>query len=221
MVLQFSERPGSHERHLRRRCDNPLFPPERRQITQTDVDSARAADAQEYREFRAQFHQLLQEAGEMAGSVDTELVLGLKERIEQLYEQCAAFGGDHAKEKEGLLRLNDVIMGAVRRAAGDDPVAMAELEKEQAARQLHLQLLEYPLVADLLRDDTPIEAQDLVPTLLSEDPESVRVVMSLFEPEQQTQLQTEAGRLVQRAEHQGELAARAHASYEAMASPLQ
>lgn len=221
MALQFSDRPGSRERHLRRRYDNPLFPHARRQITQADIDSARLADQHEYREFREQFRQLLQEAGEMAGSVETDLVLGLKERIEQLYEHCAAFGGDHAKEKQGLLRLNEVIMAAVRQAAGDDPLAIEELEKEQAARQLHLHLLDYPLVADLLRDDTPIEAQDLVPTLLSEDPESVRVVMSLFEPPQQAQLQTEAAHLVQRAEQEGVLAAQAQASYEAMASPLQ
>lgn len=221
MALQFSDQPGSRERHLRRRCDNPLFPAARRQISQADVDAARRADEQEYAEFRVQFHELLQEAGSMAGSVDTELVLGLKEKIEQLYEQCAGFGGDHEKEKQGLLRLNDVIMAAVRRAAGDDPLALEELETEQQARQLHLQLLEYSLVADLLRDDAPIEAQDLVPTLLSEDPESVRVVMSLFEPDQQARLQTEAAHLVQRAETEGVLAAQAQASYEAMASPLQ
>lgn len=221
MALQFSDRPGSRERHLRRRCDNPLFPPDRRSITQAQVDVAREADETEYREFRERFRQLLHDAGEMSGSVDTEKVLALKERIEQLYEQCAGFGGDHEQEKQGLLRLNDVIMGAVRRAAGNDPLAIEELNNEQAARQLHLQLLEYPLVADLLRDDTPIEAQDLVPTLLSEDPESVRVVMSLFEPDQQTRLQTEAAHLVQRAESEGALEARAQASYEAMASPLQ
>lgn len=221
MALQFSDQPGSYERHVRRRYDNPLFPPGRQQITQADVDAARATDEREYQAFRTEFHQLLQEAGNMAGSVDTELVLGLKERIEQLYERCAGFGGDHSKEKQGLLRLNEVIMTAVRGAAGDDPLAMEELEKEQTARQLHLELLEYPLVADLLREDTPIEAQDLVPTLLSEDPESVRVVMSLFEPQQQAQLQSEASRLVKRAENEGVLAAQAHASYEAMASPLQ
>ncbi len=221
MAMQFSEAAGIRERHLRRRYDNPLFSPARRRITQAELDDARLEDEREYQEFREQFHQLLHEAGEMAGSADTELVLGIKERIEQLYEQCAAFGGDHDKEKQGLLRLNEVIMGAVRRAAGDDPVAMEELEKEQTARQLHLQLLEYPIVADLLRDDTPIAAEDLVPTLLSEDPESVRVVMSLFEPEQQNQLQTEAERLVQHAEREGALEPRARASYEAMASPLQ
>lgn len=221
MALQFSDRPGSRERHLRRRCDNPLFPPARREISQAEVDAAREADEAEHQEFRERFRQLLQDAGEMSGSVDTEKVLALKERIEQLYEQCASLGGDHEQEKQGLLRLNEVIMTAVRRAAGNDPLALQELDDEQAARQLHLQLLEYPLVVDLLRDGTPVEAEDLVPTLLSEDPESVRVVMSLFEPEQQARLQAEAAHLVQRAESEGASVARAQASYEAMASPLQ
>lgn len=213
--------PGPRERHLRRRRDNPLFPSERRRVSAAELDAARRADQQEYEGFRRELRELLEEAGELAGTVDTDLVLGLKERVERLYEQCAGLGGDHSREKQGLLQLNDIVVAAIRRAAGADPLAHQELEQEQAARQIHVQLLQYPLVADLLSDRSPITAADLVPTLLSESPEAVRVAMSLFEPEQQAELRAEAHAVVEQVERSGRLEPATRGNLEAMSSVLQ
>jgi len=221
MSVAFGPEPGPRERHLRRRHDNPLFPPERRAVSAAELDAARRGDQQDSEGFRREFRELLEEAGQLAGTVDTDLVLGLKERVERLYEQCAGLGGDHSREKDGLLRLNDIIVAAIRSAAGSDPLAQRELQQEQAARAIHVQLLHYPLVADLLSDRSPIAPADLVPTLLSEPPEAVRVAMSLFEPEQQAQLRSEAKALVERLERSGQRAQPARDSLEAMFSALQ
>jgi len=221
MSLSFGPDPGPRERHLRRRQDNPLFPPARRAVSGAELDAARRADQQDSEGFRRELRELLQEAGEMAGVMDTDLVLGVKERVERLYEQCAGLGGDHSREKVGLLRLNDVVVGALRAAAGADPLAQQELQQEQAAREIHVQLLQYPLVADLLSDASPIDPADLVPTILSESPESVRVAMSLFEPEQQAELRRQAKALVDQLERSGQLEPSVRDNLDAMSSVLQ
>jgi hypothetical protein len=44
----WSEKPGAHEMHLKRRQNNPLFTPERQVVTGTDVYAARVQDAKEW-----------------------------------------------------------------------------------------------------------------------------------------------------------------------------
>lgn len=190
-------------------------------VSAAELDAARRADQQDSEGFRREFRELLEEASQLAGTVDTDVVLGLKERVERLYEQCAGLGGDHRREKQGLLRLNEITVAAIRQAAGTDPLAQQELAQEQAARAIHVQLLEYPLVADLLSDHSPITPEDLVPTLLSETPEAVRVAMSLFDPQQQAELRRDAKALLERLERSGGRLGAARASLDAMVSALQ
>jgi hypothetical protein len=204
MKPHFSELPGCRERHLQRRCDNPLFPAQVRKVTQAQVDEARQRDQAEVARFADEFQGLLQRASVFSGRVDTEEVLQLKEDIDRLYEQCVGLAGDHSGEKRALLKLNDVIMASIRTAAAGDGLAAEELERETAARDMHLRLLDYPLVVDLLRSDTPVEREDLVPALLSADAETVPVVMSLFDAEQQAALRAEARALVQALERRGQ-----------------
>lgn len=180
----FSDRPGFWERHLERKARHPQLFSADMTIDQTMVDAARLRDQQEQQDLRADFVKLLNEMAGLGDSADTEIVLGLKERIDRLYMQCAGLGGDHGKERQALMRLHDVVMTAIIKAAGSDPLARDELEMEQAAHALHLQLLEYPVVADLLRTDSPVAADELAPVLLSETENSLRVVLGLFDSTQ-------------------------------------
>ena len=180
----FSERPGFWERHLERKARHPQLFGAELTIDQTAVDAARRRDQQELQGLRADFAQLLNDMAGLGDSADTEIVLGLKERIDRLYMQCAGLGGDPGKERQALLRLHDVVMASILKAAGSDPLARDELEMEQAAHTLHLQLLEYPVVADLLRTDSPVAADELAPVLLSETENSLRVVLGLFDSTQ-------------------------------------
>jgi len=216
MTIQFSAQPGCRERHLRRKYANPLFGGEAQALTAADVERARGEDEAEREQFRADFQDLLRRAADLSGQVDTEAILEIKEQIDRLYELAAGLGGGVDAEQQSLLKINDVIMRAIHAAAANDPLAIEELEKEAAARQMHLELLHYPLVADLLRSDSPVSREDLVPTLLSEDAETVRVVISMFDPTQQAELRDEARALVEELKRRDELPESAMASLAAM-----
>ncbi len=186
MSLKFSEDPGAFERQLQRQHDNPLFSLETRVVTQDQVESARRRDQEEQRDFQAALRATLREALDMPPEVESDVLLKLKERLDQLYDQCAGLPGEHEREKQSLTRMIGVIMKAVWAGAGDDPHAHSELEQEEHARSLHHELLQQPLVATLLRPDSPIAEAALVPTLLSETEDAVRTVLMLFDA---TQLQ--------------------------------
>ena len=220
-MIQFQELPGSHERQLARRYNNPLFPSERRKIEQTDLIQARQSDHEEARRFAEDFHSLLQNVSTFSGREETDKILEIKEQIDRLYETCVAISGEHDKEKQGLLRLNDVIMKAIRSAAGNDALAIEELEKEQQARSIHLKMLEHAIIVDLLRPESPIQEDELLPSILSGDAESIQAAISLFDPEQVGTLQQQAEELYRQLQQQGELTDRIAASFAAMQGVVQ
>jgi len=202
---QFSELPGARERQLKRRSQNPLFTEELRVVTQSQVETARQQDLEEVQRFSTALLALLNDVSAFSGKEETDKILQTKEQADRLYEQCIGLAGEHERERQGLLKLNDAIMTAIRAAAGEDPLALSELEKEQQARAIHLSLLEYPLIADILRSDTVIEEDQLPATILSADNEAIEKALGLFSPEQRQVLMEEAGLIKSELEKSGKL----------------
>ncbi|QKQ27767.1 hypothetical protein [Candidatus Reidiella endopervernicosa] len=201
--MKFSELPGSRERHLQRRDGNLLFPESVRNPDPAEILAARQADAADADRFVEELQSALEQAVSLPPNAESDVVLKLRGDIERLYEQSIALPGDHSNERNGLQKLYEVVMRAVRGAAGDDRLAMKELEDAEAARALHLKLLEYPLVADLLQPESPIGEDELLPTLLSEPVEVVKAVLTMFDQDQQVVLQQHGRELMERLKAEG------------------
>ena len=124
MKLQFSPAPGPRERQLRRKYQNPLFGPLGNHITQEDVNAARQEDQTALQEFLQDFQALIQEAVDLKPNTESEIILDLKERLDQCYTRCCAMPGKHEEIKVAINKLIQVIMQAVRQGAVNDPVAL-------------------------------------------------------------------------------------------------
>ncbi|MFW2372169.1 MAG: hypothetical protein ACN4GM_03545 [Gammaproteobacteria bacterium] len=194
----FSDRPGARERHLQRKYQNPLFPGA--EVSEMDIVLARKQDAEEVDQFMSQFRDLVQQALELDPNAEADVVLKLKEQLDKSYEQCAGLAGDQAEIKTMIKRLLASIMQAMWKGVGEDFQAQSKLEDEEKARESHFALLEYPLVADLLRPDSPVVEHDLVPVLLSESIDNLRMAMQIFVPEQQIMLVQQARELLAKIE---------------------
>jgi len=81
MSLKFSKQPGSRERHLKRKANNPLFPNADRTITQENILHARHQDEMELLTFMDNFKTLVQDAVNLKPETDSEVILELKERL--------------------------------------------------------------------------------------------------------------------------------------------
>jgi len=190
----FSDKPGARERHMQRQYQNTLFG--EATIPADMIIHARQEDEQEMQRFMNDFRDLVQQVVDLKPSADVELVLKIKEQLDKSYEHCSSLAGDQSEVKDMLSRLLKMLMQAMWAAIGNDKQAHEKLQMEEAARQAHFELLEEPLVADLLNPDSPISQDHLVPSLLSESTAAITKAMQMFSPEQQGLLYKQARELV-------------------------
>ncbi len=192
MSIKFSPDPGPRERQLRRRYQNPLFPSVAQEINQTRVDEARNADEKELNHFLRYFRDLVQEAVDLRPETETEVILDIKERLDKCYAHCCALPGEQSEIQAAINKLIEVIMKAVRQGAANDPLALDKLAEEEQARQMHHELHQFTLVADLMLPDSPISKEELAPTLLSESESELNAALQLFDQAQLAQIYSDA-----------------------------
>jgi hypothetical protein len=196
MSLIFSSQPGARERHLKRQYHNVLFPLEQREFNEQRLSGAQYMDEKEQDEFLQTFHSLLEQVAELKANEGSELMLELKSQLDQSYELCSGLMGEHQGEKDAIIKLVAVIMASIKQSAAGDPEAEHNLQEEELARNTHFQLLQFPLVADLLRPRSPIAQNELVPTLLSESDGAIQAAFQLFDKEHQALICQQAKQLL-------------------------
>ena len=184
MRLLFSEMPGRHERHLVRKHNNPLFPESERILTANQLNEAQRLDHEELERYIGDLRNLVREAVALGPHEQSDVILELKERLDKAYETACRLADDQTPNKEAIQKLVAVVMQAVWKGAGNDRLAQQELQQEEVARKAHYELLEFPLVADLLDPDSPILEHELLPVLLSVPQAEFEAAVTLFDPSQ-------------------------------------
>lgn len=195
--LIISDLPGRRERHLLRQQDNPLFPEAQRRLNGDRLLEAQRLDHEELEAFITEFHQLVHQAINLKPSEDSEVILQLKEQLDKAYEQACGLADEQDQTRQALHKLIELIMAAVRKGAGNDTLALSELEQETIARATHFELLQHPLVADLLDPESPIRPEELAPTLLSASTDELAAVLSIFDDAQTALLYNDAVKLLE------------------------
>ncbi len=184
-AIPFSERPGRHERHFRRKLDNPLFPRPIQEWSENDLLEVQRLDHEELIAFLQSLRRLVKQAVELKPNEETQVILDLKAELEKHYEQACSLADQQEGNKQAIRQLVEVIMNTIRRNAAGDPLAEQELAEEELARRTHFELLEHALVADLLHPDSLIEADELAAVLLTDEESQVLAAWGLFDQEQQ------------------------------------
>jgi hypothetical protein len=198
VVTLFSAKAGRAERMLKRQYDNPLFG--EMKIESFDIQDARKQDAAEVETFVNYFRELVQQVIDLRPNADSADILKLKETLDKAYEISSGLAGDQAEMREMIQRLLGLMMQGMWKAVGNDAQGIEKLEMEEAARKAHFSLLEYPFIADMLAPESPVSEALLVPSLLSENAQTVALAFALFEPEQQQQIYQQAAALLVRLE---------------------
>lgn len=180
MTMNFSPAPGPHERHLKRRLLNPLFPKPENELTQSDIDNAQKKDEEILMSFMTHFQSVVQKTTALGSNSESDVVLEIKEQLDECYSTSCAMPGNHSNLKDAIKKLITAIMTAIRKGAEGDNTALKNLDEEDIARELHNELHEQKIIADLMLENSPILENELTPTLLNEEAEDLKAVLPLF-----------------------------------------
>jgi hypothetical protein len=111
--------------------------------------------------------------------------------------------GEHNNLKVAIKKLITAIMAAIRKGAENDPVALKKLDEEDIAREMHNELHERKLIADLMLEKSPILEHELTPTLLNEETDDLDAALQLFNPEQLALVVKDAQALLEKLRQDG------------------
>ncbi len=182
--MNFSPNPGPHERHLKRRLLNPLFPKPEQEISQQDIDDAQKKDEENLLKFMTYFQSVVQKTTELAANSESDVILQIKEQLDECYATSCAMPGEHGNLQIAIKKLIAAIMVAIRKGAAEDPVALKKLDEEEIAREMHNEFHQRKLIADLMLEHSPILENELTPTLLNEEIDDLDAALQLFSAEQ-------------------------------------
>jgi hypothetical protein len=167
--IEWEENPGCFERHLQRRYNNPLFPTERQKISTEELTQARAKDRISQKEFLKQYALLVSEVIRLEGNMSISDCRKCLQDTIFLLKLRASIGGDLENETAVLEKVENNLMADMNASL---PEGEELLEKAHAVSMV----ARIPYMAQLKRSDTPILETEELPTLLSEDMETIRTV---------------------------------------------
>ena len=208
MKVPFSELPGRHERHFRRKLNNPFFPRPVDSYTDDELLEFQRLDHEELIEFIQQLQQLVVKATQLPPNVESDVILSLKEELDKAYETSAGLADDQSGNRFAIQKLTGVIMDAIRKGAAGDNFAGQELDQEDEARASHYRLLEHAVISDMLHPESLIMEDELTPTLMSESEEALAAALMLFDKEQLAEIVKQARQILADVENPGDAASR-------------
>lgn len=196
--LYWSEQPGCFERHLQRKHGNPLFPRDARTVNQLEVNRARIRDLEELSEFTERITSVLVKLKD-ALSENTALdeALDAKLAFDELLARAAEIGTPN-EDVSSILQLYEQNIQYILASLHSDPDSEKRVRASLAVSEEARRLYNNPFVAQMKRPDTPIKPEELVPSLISESPETIRIMVEVMSkmPGGVGPLQTSASELI-------------------------
>ena len=122
MSIPFSELPGRHERHYKRRLDNPLFR-EPATLNDTDLLNAQRLDHEELLAFITELRATVERALDLKSNEESDVILKLKEDLERLYETSAGLADEQGANQQALSQLLAAVMNTIRSNTTGDSLA--------------------------------------------------------------------------------------------------
>jgi hypothetical protein len=171
--IRIGEPVGPRMRQLLRRRNNPLFSPERRNVSRADIAEAQSGDAAELAGIEGEFREILARVETLGDTKDWATLRPLRETIGHLHARAVRADEPAESTAANLWKLHeslvDTVIDHARRSGDSDAVQALENARSLSHRQRDLFLAE-PFLAQV----SDIPSDELVPSLLCEEPETVR-----------------------------------------------
>jgi hypothetical protein len=168
----WSTHPGGYERHLQRRWNNPLFPPERRKVTAADVYHAWIKDSAAMDELEAKVNTFLKAQPDDLPLNWTEWCNDTRAKVDELLDEPYKIGGNIGEIVSTLQYVRSRAIATWKAGLASDQKALEALEHAEEEMK-KWEWLRNDFVQQSTNPDY-IPLDDLLPALLSEPAENIR-----------------------------------------------
>jgi hypothetical protein len=201
--VRWSEACGCFERQLQRRHNNALFPPAKRRITTGELIEAQSRDLADLEKLQADSQKFIDELWSLPDGQKLTFneINKWRERVQEFIMRAAAVGNIADSHRERLRPVYNGVVNTHRKSC--PPEHKAQLEAAIANSDSYQKTWSNLFVAQVTRKDTPITPDDLLPSLLVEDVETVRLMVSTMTEENRIAAGRAAAVLIQEAKKEG------------------
>lgn len=166
--IEWHEKPGCFERHLQRRCDNPLFSADRRTISSEELNEARKKDDGNLKEFIKQYTLWLSSANNLKENSSVEDIKHCLQDTQYLEELSSAVGCYLENEISVLEAMEQKLTSFMNAQVPQGAELLEEAHSLSVTQRI-------PYFAQAGMKDTPILKNEELASLLSEDMETIKI----------------------------------------------
>ncbi|RRH87460.1 hypothetical protein EH240_36140 [Mesorhizobium tamadayense] len=201
--LEWSENPGAREAYLIKRWNNPYFAPSRRTVLREDVSEARKNDSDKFLLAQGLFSALAKEVEELPSPMTTADLHKVRESLDELIQFAVSVGGPAKDIALKADRIRDAVIMTMREAFSGDADTLMKIERADAFHRDHTRKFYLPIVAEILSKEKTTPGEEFIPSLVSEDPTTISIVLDLLPEEDRAITQTAAMKLILRVLEEG------------------
>lgn len=202
-TLEWSDNPGAYEAHFIRRHNNPYFPEPRRIVSKEELAEAKRMDDDDYMLCQQRFGELGKEIEALPSTFPVAEFHKLRERLDDLILFSMGVGGPAKEVASNADQIREALISDIRAAFSDDEETLENIEKADAYHKDNTRRFYIPVMAQILRKNSPILKEETIPTILSSDPLAISVFMEFMSDDIRAQVRVEALKMMQEALNDG------------------
>lgn len=201
----WSENAGAYETQLARRCNNLYFPPELRSVSEEELAEARTIDDNDYKLVEERFTKLGEELRHLPPQMPYGELRPLRERIDDLIYFAMGVGGRAYEIAFKANKMRDALISDMREGFSKDQKSLKALEEADQFHKQNIRKFYVPVLAQMFRERSPIGKENTLPTILSENAETIALVMGILNEDTRLLFQRDGLLLLKEALDQGYL----------------
>lgn len=202
--LNWSEHSGAYEQHLKRRINNPLFPKDRRLVTQADIDAAISMDTIETIELDEKRKSLLLEISTCSEKISISQANRFREEVEEIITQCDRIGDKADLMRVSLMELRYLLIDAwINSYPADSTERQKLIDLEQYRKDNNDSVYSPNKLSQQITRGDVIPAAEVLLAMMSDDEALLRYWYQQADEQFQKQIKLETLKTVQGALEEG------------------
>lgn len=194
---------AAHEAHLIIRRNNPYFPEAKRTVSHDELADAKRKDKEDYIYCQRCLEKLKEGIEALPSIAKSGDLLVLRERIDDRIFFSLGLGGPAAEISSKAQQLRETIMLNMRAAFSENQEMLDNIQKADTHHKDTVRTFFIPVLAQILRNDSPIPQDEIISTILSEDPSTIAIFINSLPEDSRALIEIEGLKVLREALNDG------------------